>query len=58
MTNWKTTVTGALLAAITAISIYTTNGGDFSDWKLWLFPVLLAVFGYLAKDAGVTGPKK
>lgn len=47
----KTTLIGALLAGATAISTYQTNGGNLADWKLYAIPVLLAVLGYLAKDA-------
>lgn len=57
MKNWKTTVIGALLAAVTAVATYQANGGDLGDWKLWVLPALLAGLGWLAKDAGVTGPR-
>lgn len=55
MKNWKTTILGALLAGVSFLGVYQTNGGDLGDWKLWVIPLLLQVLGYLAKDAGVTG---
>jgi hypothetical protein len=58
MKSYKTTILGAIGAAITAVSLYTQSGGNLADWKLYLFPVLIAVFGYVSKDAGVTGPDK
>lgn len=58
MKNWKTSLIGCVGAAITAISIYQNNGGNLSDWKLYLFPVLLAIWGVVQKDAGVTGKDK
>jgi hypothetical protein len=58
MKSWKTTLHGAVGAAITAVSLYTQSGGNLADWKLYLFPVLIAVFGYVSKDAGVTGTDK
>jgi hypothetical protein len=58
MRNWRTTLIGAALAAVTAIALYQQSGGDLSDWKQYAIPVLLAFLGYLAKDAGVTGSVK
>lgn len=58
MKNWKTTLTGALLAGLSFLAIYQNNGGNLSDWKQWLIPTLIAVLGYLSKDAGVTGSLK
>lgn len=55
MKNWKTTLLGAIGAALTAVTIYIQSGGDLSDWKLYILPVLVAVFGYVSKDAGITG---
>lgn len=57
MKNWKTTVIGALLAAVMAVATYQANGGDLADWKLWVLPALIAGLGWLAKDAGVTGTR-
>lgn len=58
MRNWRTTLIGAALAAVSAIALYQQSGGDLSDWKQYAIPVLLAFLGYLAKDAGVTGSVK
>lgn len=52
MKSWKTTLAGALLAGVHSVNIYQTNGGDITDWKLWVLPALVATFGYLTKDAG------
>ena len=41
-----TTVLGAVGAAIAAVQIYSANGGNLADWKLWIVPVLVAVYGY------------
>jgi len=57
MTNWKTTLIGAVGAALAAVTLYAQNGGDLSDWKLYALPALIAAFGYVSKDAGVTGTK-
>jgi hypothetical protein len=53
--NWKTTLLGAVGAALTAVTIYVQNGGDLADWKLYAIPALVAAFGYVSKDAGITG---
>jgi len=58
MKNWRTTLLGAVGAAISAITLYTQSGGNLGDWKLYVFPALIAAFGYLSKDAGVTGTAK
>jgi hypothetical protein len=57
MKNYKTTILGAALAAISFIAQYQTNGGSLDDWKLWAIPAIMAALGYAAKDAGVSGPK-
>jgi uncharacterized membrane protein len=46
----KTTILGALLAGVTALATYQTNGGNLKDWTLYVVPVLLAILGYVAKD--------
>lgn len=58
MKNWRTTLVGALLAGLSFLAIYQSNGGNLSDWKQWLIPTLIAILGYLAKDAGITGSLK
>jgi len=50
MKDHKTTIIGALLAAVSAIAIYQQSGGDLADWKQYTIPALLALLGYLAKD--------
>ena len=57
MKNWHTTLIGAALAAVSFIAQYQTNGGSLDDWKIWAIPALMAALGYVAKDAGITGPK-
>lgn len=58
MKNWRTTLIGAALAVLTVIASHTEQGASLTDWKTYLIPALLALFGYLAKDAGVTGSVK
>lgn len=58
MKNYRTTIIGALLAGVSFLGIYQGNGGNLADWKQWAIPFLIAVLGYLAKDAGVTGASK
>jgi hypothetical protein len=58
MKNYRTTLLGAALAALSFLAIYQSNGGDLAHWQQWLIPVALAALGYVAKDAGVTGAIK
>ena len=58
MKNYRTTIIGALLAGVSFLGIYQGNGGNLADWRQWAIPFLIAVLGYLAKDAGVTGASK
>lgn len=58
MKNYRTTLIGAVLAALSFLGIYQTNGGDLAHWQQWLVPALIAALGYVAKDAGVTGSLK
>lgn len=58
MKNWRTTIIGALLSGVTAISIYQGNGGNLEDWKLWILPAIMQVLGFLAKDAWISGGVK
>jgi hypothetical protein len=46
MNDLKTTILGAIGAGVAAIGIFTTNGGNLADWKLWVVPCLIAIFGY------------
>lgn len=58
MKNYRTTLVGAALAALSFLAIYQSNGGDLAQWKQWLIPAAIAALGYVAKDAGVTGGVK
>lgn len=58
MKNYRTTLIGAALAALSFLAIYQSNGGDLAQWKQWLIPAAIAALGYVAKDAGVTGGTK
>ena len=49
--NWQTTISGALLAALVAIS-EVQSGADLTDWKTWILPASIAFLGFLARDAG------
>jgi len=51
--SWKTTVLGALLALVVAIQPLISTGQI--DWKAVGIAALIAVLGYFAKDANVTG---
>lgn len=46
----KTTIIGLLAAAAAAIQATIQEGHAIEDWKTWVLPVTLAVFGYLSKD--------
>lgn len=56
MKNWKTTILGAITAAFVAIQPLIATGEI--DWKAVGLAALIALFGYLAKDAGVTGTEQ
>jgi len=58
MKNWRTTLIGAITAAVSAVIVYVQSGGDLTDWKLYVIPSLLAAWGYYTKDAGVSGTAK
>jgi len=53
MKNWRTTIIGAIGAAFIAIQPLIETG--VIDWKAVAIAALVALFGYLAKDAGVSG---
>ena len=55
MKSWKTTIVGAVLATIVAIQPIIELG--VIDWKRVALAGLIALMGYLAKDADVTGVK-
>lgn len=56
MRNWKTTVVGAVIAALVVIQSALSATGF--EWKSVLIAAAVAAFGYVAKDAGVTGTEK
>jgi hypothetical protein len=56
MKNWKTTVLGAIAAAFIAIHPLISTGEV--DWKAVGIAAVVALFGYLTKDAGVSGTQK
>jgi hypothetical protein len=54
MKNWRTTIIGALMAAVSAIALYQQSGGDLADWKQYVIPALLAALGFATRDANNT----
>jgi hypothetical protein len=50
MKNWKSTATGAALAAADVV-LQALNHADMADWKSWVRPALIAVLGYVVADA-------
>ena len=56
MKNWKTTLVGAILAAIVAIQPLF-DAGEY-DYKKLVFAAAIAAFGFLSKDYNVSGQKK
>jgi hypothetical protein len=58
MKNYRTTLIGAALAGLSFLSIYQANGGNLAHWQQWAIPLAIAILGYVAKDAGVTGSLK
>ncbi len=55
MKDWKTTIAGAVLAAVVAVQPIVESGNI--DWKDLAFAALIAAFGYLAGDKQTTGTK-
>jgi len=53
MKNWRTTLVGAIGAVFIAVQPIIETG--LIDWKAVGIAALVALFSYLAKDAGVTG---
>ena len=48
----NTTIIGLLAATASAIQTTIQQGHSLYDWKTWIMPVALSIFGYLSKDAG------
>jgi hypothetical protein len=53
MKSWKTTVLGAVIAAIVAIQPIISTGNV--DWKAVGLAALIAALGFVAKDSNVSG---
>lgn len=53
MKNYRTTLIGAILAAIVAIQPYLETGEV--EWKQLSLAGLIALLSYVAKDAKVSG---
>lgn len=52
MKNWKSTLTGAALAAADLLLANLQDPDfDWSDWKHYIRPVLYTVLGYVIADA-------
>lgn len=51
--SWKTTALGAIAAIWIAVEPIVTTGAI--DWKKIGIAAVVAAFGYLVKDANVTG---
>lgn len=56
MKNWRTTIAGAIAGGLTAI--LPQLGAEDLDWKAILLGFVIAVMGYVSKDAGVSGTTK
>ena len=48
--SWKTTT----LAITMSVLLILQNVDDLSNYKTWIFPVLLTIFGILQRDADKT----
>lgn len=51
--SWKTTVVGAAIAILVAVQPLIATGKI--DWKAVAIAACIALFGYISKDANVTG---
>lgn len=59
MKNWRTTIIGATLAVLMAIQPFVDLvEGQEVNWLQVAFSACFALFGYLSKDAGVSGTTK
>jgi hypothetical protein len=51
MKNWKTTLTGIILAILLAVQPLADGVIDFKkDWFKFLIAIGIAIFGFFAKD--------
>lgn len=56
MKNWRTTIIGCGMAVLLAIQpLVDFAQGNEINWMQVGFAALIAIFGYLSKDAGVSG---
>lgn len=56
MRNYKTTISGLVLAICLALQPIVVDGFDLKkDWLKFLLAINVAVFGFFAKDHDVTG---
>jgi hypothetical protein len=51
--SWKTTVVGAVIAILVAVQPLIATGNI--DWKAVAIAACIAFFGFISKDANVTG---
>ena len=60
MMNWRTTLAGAIGAAAINIqnALSLINGEPINNWMAIITGAVIAVLGYLAKDAGMSGTTK
>lgn len=56
MKSWKTTLVGAIGAALT-VALPMIGGGPIA-WSTVGTAAAIAALGYFAKDAGITGAEK
>ena len=57
MTNWRTTLTGAVGAVALALE-NSLSTGALPDRKTLVMSAVLALLGFLAKDFGISGETK
>lgn len=59
MRNWRTTIIGGVMAVLLAVQpLIDFATGASINWAQIGFAALVALFGYLSKDSGVTGTEK
>ena len=49
--NYNTTIAGLIGAGLLALVAQLEGGCLVTDWKCWVTPVIIAVLGFLARDA-------
>lgn len=59
MRNWRTTIIGGGMAILLAIQpLVDFAQGESINWAQVGFAASIALFGYLSKDAGISGTGK